>query len=174
MSWPQPAPLLRQGSDRLTRFERHLHGPERRVVYGHRVVEDHHHAIASITFKRPAIFDDDFANGRVVVAQQSHYVFRVRAFSKPSEAAQVAEERSNLPAVAFKLFLCARRDDQISHLRRKEPPQPAHALDLAYLVGDALFELLVELLNVVCSLAQFFQKSRVLDGDNSLIGKVRQ
>jgi hypothetical protein len=25
----------------------------------------------------------------------------------------------------------------------QEPPQPAHAFDFAYLVGDALFELLV-------------------------------
>src|SRR5208282_5284892 len=29
----QPMPLLGQRSDSLTRFERHLHGPERRVVY---------------------------------------------------------------------------------------------------------------------------------------------
>jgi hypothetical protein len=34
-------------------------------------------------------------------------------------------------------------NDQISHLRRQEAPQPAHALDFTYLVGDALFELLV-------------------------------
>ena len=47
--------------------------------------------------------------------------------------------------MAFKLFLAPRRDDQISHLRRQEAPQPAHALDFAYLVGDALFELLVQI-----------------------------
>jgi hypothetical protein len=29
------------------------------------------------------------------------------------------------------------------HLRRKETAQPPHALDFPYLVGDALFELLV-------------------------------
>jgi hypothetical protein len=28
----------------------------------------------------------------------------------------------------------------ISHLRRQEAPQPAHAVDFTYLVGDALFE----------------------------------
>ena len=32
---------------------------------------------------------------------------------------------------------------EISHLWRQKAPQPAHALDFAYLVGDALFELLV-------------------------------
>jgi hypothetical protein len=45
--------------------------------------------------------------------------------------------------MAFELLLAAGRDNQISHLRRQEAPQPAHALDFAYLVGDALFELLV-------------------------------
>ena len=45
--------------------------------------------------------------------------------------------------MAFELLLAPRCNDQISHLRRQEAPQPAHALDFAYLVGDALFELLV-------------------------------
>ena len=40
-------------------------------------------------------------------------------------------------------FSAPGRHDQISHLRRQEAPQPTHALDFAYLVGDALFELLV-------------------------------
>ena len=46
--------------------------------------------------------------------------------------------------VAFELLLRPRSDDQISHLRRQETSQPAHALDFAYLIGDALFELLVQ------------------------------
>ena len=33
--------------------------------------------------------------------------------------------------------------NQISHLWRKEAPQPAHALDFTHLIGDALFELLI-------------------------------
>ena len=45
--------------------------------------------------------------------------------------------------MAFELLLAAGRDDQIGYLRRQEASQPAHALDFAYLVGDALFELLV-------------------------------
>ena len=49
--------------------------------------------------------------------------------------------------MAFELLLTPGRNDQISHLRRQEAPQPAHALDFAYLVGDALFQLLVELFN---------------------------
>ena len=64
--------------------------------------------------------------------------------------------------MAFELLLRSGRDDQISHLRRKEPPQPAHALDFAYLVGDALFELLVEFLHLFCSLAEVAEQTRIL------------
>jgi hypothetical protein len=74
---------------------------------------------------------------------------------KPVKAPQVTEERGYLSPMAFKLFLASRRNDQISHLRRKEAPQPAHALDFAHLVGDALFEVLVEFNNVLGSFAQF-------------------
>ena len=80
--------------------------------------------------------------------------------------------------MAFELLLAPRRNDQISHLRRQEAPQPAHALDFAYLVGDALFELLVEFddfcdcASLLGSLAQFVQQSRVLDGDDGLSGEV--
>ena len=41
--------------------------------------------------------------------------------------------------MTFELPLTPRRNDQISHLRRQEASQPAHALDFAHLVGDALF-----------------------------------
>ena len=46
--------------------------------------------------------------------------------------------------MAFELLLAPRRDDQIGHLWRQEAPPTAHALDFVYLVGDALFEFLVE------------------------------
>jgi hypothetical protein len=45
--------------------------------------------------------------------------------------------------VALKLLFRTGGDDQISYLRRQEATQPAHAFDFAYLVVDALFELLV-------------------------------
>jgi outer membrane biogenesis lipoprotein LolB len=43
--------------------------------------------------------------------------------------------------MAFRLRFRSRRDDQIGDLRWQETTQPAHALDLADLIGDALFEL---------------------------------
>ena len=66
--------------------------------------------------------------------------------------------------MAFKLFFRTRGDNQIGHLRRQEATQPAHALDFVYLVGDALLQVLIELLYFLCSVAQFFEKSCVLDG----------
>ena len=77
--------------------------------------------------------------------------------------------------MAFELLLAARRNDQISHLRRQEAPQPAHAFDFAHLVGDALFELMVELhqflrlrFHLLGPFAQFIQQPRVLNGNDRL------
>jgi hypothetical protein len=54
------------------------------------------------------------------------------------------------------LFLAPGRNNKISHLRRQKAPQPAHAFDFAYLVSDALFKVLVQLLYLVRSLPQLF------------------
>jgi hypothetical protein len=63
-------------------------------------------------------------------------------------------------------------------LRRQKAPQPAHAFDFAHLVGDALFELLVqfgEFLGLHCqlvsSLTEFVEQPRVLDGNDCLGGE---
>jgi hypothetical protein len=76
--------------------------------------------------------------------------------------------------MAFKLFFRSGGDDQIGDLRRQETAQPAHALDLADLIGNPLFELLIELDDFLCSFAQFIQQSSVLDGDDSLGREVLQ
>ena len=95
--------------------------------------------------------------------------------SEPGEPAQITEERSYLSAMAFELLLSTRSDDQISHLGRQKPPEPAHAFDFAYLVGDAPFELLVEFhqllglrFYLLSSPAQFLKQSRVLNGNDRL------
>ena len=127
----------------VAHFKRHQHRLKGGVIDWNWVVEDHHHSVTSIAFKRAAILDDDLADGRMVVAQQRHHVFCVGAFGEAGETAQVTEERGNLSPMAFELLLGSRSDDQIGYLRRKETPQSAHALDFAHLIGDALFELLV-------------------------------
>ena len=121
----------------------HERGLERRVLYWHWIIKDHHHAVASVSFKRAVVLDDDFADGGMVVAEQGHHVFCIGALGEAGEATQIAEESGNLSTMAFKLLLRAGDDNQIGCLWREKTPQPAHAFDFAHLVGDALFELLV-------------------------------
>ena len=54
----------------------------------------------------------------MVVAQQGHHVFRVRAFGKPGEPTKVAEERCNFSAMAFELLL-------VQTQRSNQPPAEA-------------------------------------------------
>src|SRR5262249_31001118 len=84
---PKPPPLVRQLADGIAQFERHEHGLERWVLYRHGIIKDHHHAVTSVTFERAVVLDDDFADGRMVVAKQRHHVFRVGALSEAGEAA---------------------------------------------------------------------------------------
>ena len=52
--------------------------------------------------------------------------------------------------MAFQNLLFARRDDELRDLRGKEPPQTAHALDLAQLLSNALFERAIPLSEFFC------------------------
>jgi hypothetical protein len=45
--------------------------------------------------------------------------------------------------MALQLLFSSKRDDKISHLRRQETPKPTHTFDLADLISDTLFQLLV-------------------------------
>jgi hypothetical protein len=77
---PEAAPGLRQSSEGVTHFKRHEYSLKRRVLDWHWVVEHYHHAVTSVTFERAVVLDYDFADGRMIVAQQGHHVFRVGAF----------------------------------------------------------------------------------------------
>ena len=66
-----------------------------------------------------------------------------------------------------------------SRWRRQEAPQPSHAFDFVYLVGDTLFELLVEFgeflrlhFQLSSSLAQFSEQSLIFNGNDCLGGEV--
>ena len=63
--------------------------------------------------------------------------------------------------MTFELLFGSGRDNQIGHLRRKETSQSPHALDFADLVGDAPFELLVQLVELI-------EQPCILDGDHGL------
>ena len=66
---PEAAPRPRQCSDCVAHFKRHQDRLERRVLYRHWIIEDHHHAVAGVAFERAAVLDDFLADCRVVVAQ---------------------------------------------------------------------------------------------------------
>src|ERR1700722_15508388 len=83
--------------------------------------------------------------------------------------------------MAFELLLGTGRDDQISNLRRKETSQPTHSLYFANLVGDALFELLVEFrqfprlrLKLLRLVSKVIEQTRIFNGDDSLRCEVLQ
>src|SRR6516162_3365794 len=81
----QQTPFLDHCSNGGSHIQCHQNGLEGRVFHGHRIVEDHHHAIASKALKRAAVLNDDLADSRMVVAQESHHIFRVRAFREASK-----------------------------------------------------------------------------------------
>ena len=94
MSCPHRLPRFRQGSDSVTHFEGHEHCLQRRVLDWNRIVEHDHHTVASVAFECAVILDDDFADCRMVVAQQGHHVFGVRALSEAGEAAHPSPSRA--------------------------------------------------------------------------------
>jgi hypothetical protein len=108
----------------------------------------------------------------MIQPEQGHHVFGVGAFRKSGEATQIAEQSGDLAAMAFQLLFRSGRNDQIGDLRRQEATQPAHALDLADLVGHTLFELLIQLDDFFRPLLQLAEQLRVLDRDNGLRGEV--
>jgi hypothetical protein len=57
----------------------------------------------------------------MVVAQQRHNVLCVGAFGEPGEPAKVAEQRGNLPAMAFELFLSADFVAEVGNYQREGP-----------------------------------------------------
>ena len=71
------APFSNQPADCRPHIDRHQDGLQRWVLDGNRIIEDDHHAVASKSLKRAALLNDDLADGRMIVAQERHHVFRV-------------------------------------------------------------------------------------------------
>ena len=85
------------------------------------------------------------ADRGVVFAEHRHHVFRIGGLGERGEAAQVEEDDRDLAPVALQRIVGAAGDDQLGELRREEALQPAHLLELANAVGDALLERAVQL-----------------------------
>ena len=81
----------------------------------------------------------------MVFAEHGHHVFGIGGLGERGEAAQVEEDDGDLAPVALQRIVGAAGDDQLGELRREEALQPAHLLELADAVVDALLERAVEL-----------------------------
>ena len=134
---PEAAPGRGQSSQSVTHFKGHEHRLQRWVLHWHRIVEDHHHPVASVPFERAVVLDDDFADGGMVIAQQSHDVFRIGAFSEPGEAAQIAEERGNLPDIQTTARSDHEKDASISGLHVQLTDAQAQLKDARGQLKDA-------------------------------------
>jgi hypothetical protein len=65
--------------------------PTGSTVTASSTVEEHHHSITGIMFKRTAELNDDLADCCMVLTQQRHHVFWLRTLGKAGETAQIAE-----------------------------------------------------------------------------------
>src|SRR5262249_36203953 len=133
------------------------HSLQRGIFDRNRIIEDDHDAVARITFECAAVLDDYLADSSMILGQERHDVFWVRAFCEAGKAAQIAEQGRNFPAMAFKLLFSSRGDYQIGDLLWEETAQPAHAFDLADLISDALFQFFIQFDNLRGPFTQFLQ-----------------
>ena len=87
-----------------------------------------------------------------------------QSFREAGKTAQIEEQRCNFSAVAFKLLLCSRRDDQIGTLLRKNVA--AYSCARFHLLG------LRRAVQAVGLDRQIIKQPRILNGDDGLRGKV--
>ena len=89
---------------------------------------------------------DDRAHRRVVVVQHRLHLLRLGGVGERGEAAQVDEHVADLAAMQREDGVLAGGDDGIGDRRREEALQLAQPVELRDLLGDALLELGVPLL----------------------------
>ena len=140
---PAPAPGLGQSADPGPHRDAHPQRPQRAVLAAHRIVEEHHQAVAREPFQRALEPEDQVAERVVVLLQHAHHLLRLARLRERGEAAQVAEDHDDLAPVAGQERLVAGVHDQLGQLRAEEPAQPAHPLQLRHLALDPRLQFLV-------------------------------
>ena len=114
-----------------------------------RIVEEDEDAVAGETVDRAFVLGDERTHRRVIVAQHRFHFLRLGGVGERGEAAQVDEHVADLAPVRREDRLLAGRQDRVGDGGREEALQLAHALELGDLLGDALLELRVPLLQRV-------------------------
>ena len=75
------------------------------ILLEHGVVEEDHHPVAGEVLERAAVLDDRLAHRPVVLAQDAEQLLGLGVLGEGGEAAQVAEDRCDLPPMAGQQLL---------------------------------------------------------------------
>src|SRR5437762_13544289 len=106
----------------------------------HRVVKDYKHTVAGEAIERSLVAVDERSQRAVILAQDSHHVFRLGGLRKRGKAAHIAEQHDDIAPVALEDGLTAGRHNSLRDLRREEPLQPANPFDFTDLRCNPLLK----------------------------------
>ena len=143
----------------------------RRILTREGVVENHHDAVAPAMIDAGAVRIDELAHLLVIGLEELDGLLRLRRLAERGEAADIAEQNADQRPVTAKNILFAGRDHRIRHLRREEPLQPPHSLDLTHLLAHTNFERLIQRLHFARAILQGAELTDVLDRDDRLGGE---
>ena len=143
------APQLDQADHLLAQRAAEPHRPQRRVGDLDRIVEEELDAVAfeEADGRLEALHEP--ADRVVELAQHPQQLLRLHPVDEARPAAQVGEEDRHLAAMAAEDRLVARGDDRLRDLRRQEPAELPHPLDLLDLRLHPLLQRPVQLLDRV-------------------------
>ena len=118
------APTTGQRLDASAHRERHAQRAGLRIGHGHRVVEEHHHAVAGEALEGALVREDDLAHGRVILPQHAHDLLRLGGLGERGKATQVEEDDDDLAPVALERIVGATVDDRLGERGREEALEP--------------------------------------------------
>src|SRR5204862_5261483 len=162
------APSRDQFTGRLAHRDGHFYGTLGGVGARHRIIEEHHYAVARELVERAFELAHQRPQSAMVLTQELQHLLRLGGLGEGGVAAQIAEHHNDFAAMAFEDLLVTLRDDQFGKLRSEEPLQPADAAQFVNLLGDPRFEPAIEFADLLGALAQFANEPHVLHRDHRL------
>lgn len=134
------SPALRELGHAFTHCHRHSDRARRRVRAGNGIIEQDHQTITQKTLQRSLETMDNLAKRSVVLSQYFHYLLGLSCLRQGGESAQVTKNHGNIATMAFQQAIVACGDHHFRELRREEPLETIHSLQLSELLGHTLLE----------------------------------
>src|SRR5262249_19238888 len=106
----------------------------------HRIIEEHHDAVARELVERPFELSDERTQSAVVLTQEVEHLLRLGSLGEGGVAAQVAEHGDDLAAMAFEDLLVPLWDNHFVERRCQEALQTPDTPEFIDLLGDPRFE----------------------------------